>query len=378
MGRKRSRKSQGLEPNLYQDKHSFIYRNPITGKRTRVNRSLADANALARKANSRLMRSDELSLLAKMTNSESAIFGDICDRFYADIVENSNNKQGTKENKQYIINRFKKDLAKQPIDAFSVKQLSEYLEAGFSNDSYIKHRALLIDVFKYAKARGLYEGENPAAATLEKTAGKKVRKRHSWEGIQKIIKGAEPWLQRAIKVALYTLQRREDLVEIRKDQIQGDYIFLKQNKTEGEQFDKTVYLKIRMGDELKQVIKECLSSPIPSPYLIHYKPKRIYRENIKHKDHWTCVTPDYLTKQFAKVRNQVKAYPKMTAAEQPTFHELRAFGSWVYEHRAGFDHDYVQMLMGHTSGKMTSEYQEGHEIKYQLVEAGLALSGLDI
>ena len=59
-----------------------------------------------------------------------------------------------------------------------------------STDSYIKHRALLIDVFKYAKARGLYEGE---------------------------------------------------------------------------QFDKTVYLKIRMSDELKQVVKECLSSPIPSP-----------------------------------------------------------------------------------------------------------------
>ena len=90
------------------------------------------------------------------------------------------------------------------------------------------------------------------------------------------------------------------------------------------------------------------------------------------------MTPDYLTRQFAKVRDKLKVYPKLTTEEQPTFHELRAFGSWVYEERAGFNHDYVQMLMGNTSGKMTSEYQEGHEIKYQLVEAGLKLHGLEI
>ena len=152
MGRKRSRKNQGLEPNLYRDKHSFIYRNPLTGKCTRVNRSQAEANSLARKANVRLMKTDELSLVAKMTNSETAIFCDICDRFFSEIVENSKNKKGTQDNKRYIINRFKKDLGKQPIDTFTVKQLSEYLENGFSNDAYIKHRALLIDIFKYTES----------------------------------------------------------------------------------------------------------------------------------------------------------------------------------------------------------------------------------
>ncbi|MET4694782.1 hypothetical protein [Endozoicomonas lisbonensis] len=59
-------------------------------------------------------------------------------------------------------------------------------------------------------------------------------------------------------------------------------------------------------------------------------------------------------------------------------HEIRALGSWIYEYRAEFNHNYVQLLPGHSTGKMATEYQEGHEIKYQEVEAGLALKGLDI
>lgn len=34
--------------------------------------------------------------------------------------------------------------------------------------------------------------------------------------------------------------------------------------------------------------------------------------------------------------------------------------------------------MGHSSGKTTTDYQEGREIKYEEVEAGLRLSGLEI
>ena len=188
------------------------------------------------------------------------------------------------------------------------------------------------------------------------------------------------WLQRAIQIALYTLQRRDDLVNIKKDQVQGEYILLKQKKSEGEQFDKPVYLKIKMGPELKKVVKESLSEQgvSPSPYLINYKPKSRRRDQMNAKPHWTYVSPDHLTKSFAKARKKANAYPNLKPKEQPSFHEIRALGSWIYEHRAGFSHDYVQVLMGHSSGKMTTDYQEGHEIKYEEVEAGLTLSGLDI
>ena len=133
-----------------------------------------------------------------------------------------------------------------------------------------------------------------------------------------------------------------------------------------------------MGTELKAVVQECVTSPVPSPYLIHYRPKRLRQSPCSSKPHWTYVTPDYLSKQFSMARKRADAYPDFEPNEQPTFHEIRALGSWIYEHRAGFNHNYVQTLMGHSTGKMTTEYQEGHEVKYQEVEAGLSLCDLTI
>ncbi|WP_257282159.1 tyrosine-type recombinase/integrase [Endozoicomonas sp. ISHI1] len=378
MGRKRKKNNQGLEPNLYSDGDAFVYRNPVTGKRTRIKRSRSEANSLARKANTRLVNSSDNTLFLNMISSDSILLKKVCKDFYEDIIEKGKNKASTKRQKRYKLKKFVKDLGEQPIDTFTVKQLSSYLDDNFVNDAYIAHRAILIDVFKYAKAKGYYEGENPAAETLEKSRDKKARKRHTWKGLQKIIQHSEPWLRRAILIALYSLQRRDDLVNLLKNQIDGDCILLKQEKSEGEQFDKPVYLKIKMSEEFKSVVQECLGEPVLTPYLIHYKPKSRRRDQMNSKPHWTYVTPDHLTKSFAKARKAANAYPHLKREEQPTFHEIRALGAWIYEFRAGFSHEYVQMLMGHSTGKMTTEYQEGHEIRYESVEAGLSLKGLEI
>ncbi|MCU1782866.1 hypothetical protein NTD80_08855 [Pseudomonas sp. 13B_2.1_Bac1] len=65
--------------------------------------------------------------------------------------------------------------------------------------------------------------------------------------------------------------------------------------------------------------------------MIHYKPKARRREQIDAKDHWTSVTPDYLTKAFSKARDAAHAYDHVPAGERPTFHEIRALGAWLYE-----------------------------------------------
>lgn len=382
MGRRRSRqmKNLGLEPNLYRDSKGFIYRNPNTGKRTRVNRSLDEANALARQANSRLMTAAQHSLLAKMTTSvESTLFSDVCDRFVAEILNNNKNKQTTRSAKINKIEVMKTEFGLIPIQNLTVKLLSDFLDK-FVNNARRKVRDLLIDIFTFAKAVGLYEGENIAAVTLMREPEKKKRQRHTWEGLQKIIAVSEPWLQRAIKIALYTLQRRADLVSIRKDQVdlENGFLFLHQIKTEGEQFDKPIYLKIKMGEELLAVVQECMASPIASPYLLHYRPRKLKTTTRNAKPHWSYIMPDYISKQFLKAVKKSNAYPEYSGGEIPTLHEVRALGSWLYEHRGGFSHDYVQQLMGHSSAAMTEKYQDGHEIIYQDVEAGLSLEDLAV
>ncbi|WP_460380863.1 tyrosine-type recombinase/integrase [Pseudomonas sp. Tul2A7] len=143
-------------------------------------------------------------------------------------------------------------------------------------------------------------------------------------------------------------------------------------KTQG--YDNPVHLKITMGAALREVVGECLRSPLVSPYLIHYKPKARRREQIDAKDHWTSVTPDYLTKEFSKARDAAHAYDNVLAGERPTFHEIRALGAWLYEQQ-NFPQEYIQALLGHADEKMTKHYQEGHgdkTIDYVEVSAGLA------
>jgi integrase len=117
-----------------------------------------------------------------------------------------------------------------------------------------------------------------------------------------------------------------------------------------------------------------LGSPLVSPYLIHYKPKARRREQIDAKDHWTSVTPDYLTKELTKARNAAHAYDNVPAGERPTFHEIRALGAWLYEQQKP-PQEFTQALMGHADEKMTKHNQEGHgekKIEYLELRAELA------
>jgi len=197
------------------------------------------------------------------------------------------------------------------------------------------------------------------------------------EGVQKMIAAptTPDWLKRTIRLGLLSLQRREDIVTWLKSAVdlEKNTIKVSPGKTEG--YDTPIHLKIVMGKAMRQVVNDCMKSPILSPYLIHYQPRARRKEQVEAKEHWTCVTPDYLTKSFRKARDAAHAYDHLPSDERPTFHELRALGAWLYEQQK-FSTEYVQALMGHADEKMTKEYQEGHrakEIEYVEVGAGLAL-----
>lgn len=222
-----------------------------------------------------------------------------------------------------------------------------------------------------------FSERNNAELTLVKKEAEKKRQRHTLEGLKSIIDAATtpPWLKRAIRLALTSLQRREDIVTWLKSAVDMDKntLTVSPGKTQG--YDNPVHLKITMGAALREVVGECLRSPLVSPYLIHYKPKARRREQIDAKDHWTSVTPDYLTKEFSKARDAAHAYDHVPAGERPTFHEIRALGAWLYEQQ-NFPQEYVQALLGHADEKMTRHYQEGHgnkTIEYVEVGAELAL-----
>lgn len=374
--RPRTLKNRKLPPNLYPNGKYFRYRNPITGLMTSINRPLEEAIKLAHAANLKVaaLVVDDGALLTLLTGDRLPTVSNLLQRFNDEWLGDKGYAARTLEEIKFKLERYRQDLGDRLIGQMDVLAMAEYLDQ-FSNNAYTKHRGLWVQIFAFAVAKGLAE-RNCAELTLVKKEAEKKRQRHTLEGLQTIIGAATtpPWLKRAIRLALASLQRREDIVTWLKSAVDMDKntLTVSPGKTQG--YDNPVHLKITMGAALREVVGECLRSPLVSPYLIHYKPKARRREQIDAKDHWTSVTPDYLTKEFSKARDAAHAYDHVPAGERPTFHEIRALGAWLYEQQ-NFPQEYIQALLGHADEKMTKHYQEGHgdkTIDYVEVSAELA------
>lgn len=130
----------------------------------------------------------------------------------------------------------------------------------------------MIQIFAFAVAKGLAE-RNVAELTLIKKEAEKKRQRHTLAGLMTIVDADTTpiWLKRAIRLALASLQRRDDIVSWLKSSVdlENNTIKVSPGKTQG--YDNPIHLQIKMGKALREVESECLRSPVASPYLIHYR-----------------------------------------------------------------------------------------------------------
>lgn len=376
--RKRTAKNRALPDNLYPNGAYWRYRNPITGKVTSINKPLADAIKLARAANAKLapLMAEDAQLLSLITGDDAPTVRRLCDRFELEYLPTRGLAASTLNEIRIKLERYRADLGALMVGQLDVLAVADYLDQ-FENNAYTKHRGLLVQVFDFAVAKGLAE-RNCAEMTLRKRESEKVRQRHTLEGVQKILAASTTpdWLRRAIRLALLSLQRREDLVTLKRADVDMAEGLIRVSPGKTENYGAPVHLEIEMGGDLRAVVQECLADPIAGPTLLRYKPRARRREQIEAKESWSAITPDYLTKEFRKARDAAGAYDDIDdPMARPTIHELRALGAWLYEQQ-GFEREYVQALMGHASEDMTAYYQAGHERKgtvYQRVQAGLKL-----
>ncbi|MBV2131993.1 tyrosine-type recombinase/integrase [Pseudomonas sp. MAP12] len=373
--RKRSTSNRNLPANLYPNGKYWQYRNPITGKKTSINKPQAEAIKLARAANAKLLplMVDDGALLTEITGERAPTFRSLLDRFEREWLPDREYAARTLQEIQFKLERYREDLGSRMVGQLDVLAVAEYLDQ-YSNNAYTKHRGLMIQVFAFAVAKGMAE-RNVAELTLLKREAEKKRQRHTKDGLDKILAyaGTPDWLGRAIRLALVSLQRREDIVTWRRDAVDLERNVIRVSPGKTQNYGSPIHLEIVMGEALGDVVRECMRSRINCPYLIHYRPKARKREQLDAKTHLNAVTPGYLTKEFAKARDESKAYEHLPKDERPTFHEIRALGAWLYEQQ-GFPQEYIQALMGHADVKMTEHYQSGHgedEVEYQRVGADL-------
>lgn len=275
------------------------------------------------------------------------------------------------------INRYREEWRHARIADLDTFAVATFLRK-FSAESAIKHKQVLEPLFRFAASRG-YETQNPMINIEKRKVPKRKRARHTWAGHLAIYNAAPEWLQRAILIALYSLQRRSDLIAINiREHINIESRTIRVLQQKSRNYDKPVFIDIGMGEELFGVVTAAIKSDVPCPYLIHYRPERIKDDARAAKPHPFAVTAEYLSKAYSKVRDAVGVYNHLPVLERPGIHSLRALGIWLYT-KAGYSDEYIMALAGHATEKMKAHYTEGHERAAPVkVSAGLSLSAVDL
>lgn len=172
-------------------------------------------------------------------------------------------------------------------------------------------------------------------------------------------------MQRAMDLALYSLQRREDLVALREDEHWKDgRLFVRQQKVEGKGHG---LLRIKPGPQLLGAILVCLNSDEREdrPFLLHHIPTN--RRHAAGRTHFRPLAPEMLTREFQCLREALNLYPDLPPATRPSWHEIRSTGADEY-HKAGWPQERIQALLGHAGIEMTQEYLGRREEQWADVE----------
>lgn len=351
----------------------YQYRFP-DGTRKSLGSDRADACRIALALNTRLAPiKDQLAIdkfLAPSNRVQDALFPRFVALFQQQWIAKQNYKPRTLKERQYQLNRITKQWQHRAPYSITTYDVAQFLNT-LTPEAARQHRNTLKQLFTFGMEEGILNS-NPVKDTAPRRQPKRVRHRHTWQGFNAILAVAEPWLQRTMKLALYSVQRRGDLVMMHRDQInlQQRTLKIKQEKT-------GVYLEIGMGEELYQVVKSCVASGIVCPFLVHTKPKRMTKTIRDAKPHHFAVTANTLSHEFQKARDLSGAYDHLPRDQRPSFHDIRALGIFAL-HKAGFPVEYIQALAGHAGEAMTLHYIDGHEQRKPLrVEAGLSINNIN-
>lgn len=226
--------------------------------------------------------------------------------------------------------------------------------------AYQKHQALLKEAWQYFVHQG-WCTDNLAEKTMAAVLPDKVRQPIRFEELMAIREISPDYLQRAIDLALHSLQRREDLTKLKRDDIdlQNNTFTVKQGKTAN--YKKPIFIQVDMHPELRQAVLFCMESRFTfiCPYLLHAMPKKLTQQIRESKSHHMAMTPQWLTNEFAKYRDKSGIFDHLTPEEKPTLHEIRALGEYRVMQRYG--KDYAKALAGHATEAMFEHYVGRHK-----------------
>ena len=375
--RPRKRENRNLPDYLLFDKATGQYRfTLVTGKRKSIGSDRVMAIAIAKEYNLR-MRPETIPSIESLIresggiNGEGQPFAEHVDSIMSRAITDEKPSESTQDdwnNDAKRVKEFFSNIASCDIDLEHVNQYIKTYHADASANVQNRKVSFLKKLFSYAVDESLMF-DNPATRKKMRRIDEKARTRLSFEDFLRIRKSAEPWLRTAMDLALQTTHARLEVSRIRysitepKNGICGCVWF---NQPENGIFG-TLYIHrqkvqkkeashvaIPIGPELKEIIDNSRDN-VASPFVVHRIPERNNKRS-KEVSHPTQVAPDYLSRSFSALRDELHLSDHLTMQERPTFHEIRALAAHLFD-KQGID---PQGRMAHSDAKSTKIYTQNH------------------
>lgn len=354
--RPRNPGSKDLPPNLYKKKDSrsgvtyFTYRDPVSGRCFGLGKDKEAAIREAMAANfADSVRPTLVERIIETKRPDARLFADWI-KEYRTLYKDRELAASSVRNALIRLNRLETEFGATDIRDITTMSLASYL-GGLAKEGKAQMaralRSLLRDVFMEAMAAG-WTDVNPVEVT--KAARVTIRRERLtldlWKEIYKDAK--QPWLKRAMELAVLTGQRREDIASmVFKDEHDG-YLHVIQSKTKARLRISTGLRLESLGLELGAVIKLCRDRVL-SQHLVHH-PRTISRAKAG-----SPIMLDTISKEFASARKRAAARLGLDLGKTPpTFHEMRSLAARLHA-AEGRD---PQMLLGHRSARMTDMYRD--------------------
>lgn len=375
--RPRRRENRHLPDLLYFDKATGVYRfTLVTGKRKSLGSDRAMAIAIAREYNNRMRPETSVSIDSLIRESggiqgEALPFAEHVDRIMARAIEDEQPSESTRDDWNNDATRVKEFFDKIPACDIELEHVNAYIKEYHADSSAnVQNRkvSFLKKLFSYAVDESLML-DNPATRKKMRRIEEKKRQRLSFDNFMVIRRAAAPWLRTAMDLALQTTHARLEVSRIRysirepKNGVCG-CVWLDQplNGIHGTlyihrqkvQKKEASHVAIPIGDELKRIIDDSRDN-VASPYIVHRIPERNVKRS-KEVAHPTQVAPDYLSRSFSKLRDQLGLSDHLEMEERPTFHEIRALAAHLFDNQ-GID---PQGRMAHSDAKSTKIYTQNH------------------
>lgn len=375
--RPRNKPNRTLPDHLYHDPVRGTYRfKLVNGRRITLGSDRIAAIEIAREYNLRMRPAagvgvDDLIRMTGGINGEAAPLAEHVDRLLERIIHDEQPAGDTLSTFKNDAERCKEFFVAVPACDITLEHVNAYLDKYHpvaSANVYNRKISWLKKLFAYAMDESLML-ENPAARKKMKRTSKKERRRLSLDDFKQIRASAPLWMRTAMDLALQCAQARLEVSRIRysikkpKEGVCGCVWF------DGEQggiwgmlyihrqkvADKEAsHVAIPIGTELKRIIDESRDN-IASPYVVHRVPDRANKRS-KETDHPTQLAPDYLSRSFSKLRDQVGVAADLPELQRPTFHEIRALAAHLFDMQ-GIN---PQARMAHTDSDSTKIYTRDH------------------